>query len=83
MVRFFERRITMKSTEQVIKELKQEKAELSEKIRKLKKFLGNETLVAQVGKRHAYLLRRQLSPMEDYEFWLEERINDLGEKLEK
>ena len=65
MVRFFERRITMKSTEQVIKELKQEKAELSEKIRKLKKFLGNETLVAQVGKRHAYLLRRQLSPMED------------------
>lgn len=73
----------MKSTEQVIKGLKQEKAELSEKIRKLKKFLGNETLVAKVGKRHAYLLKRQLSPMEDYEFWLEERINDLGEKLEK
>lgn len=67
----------------MIKELKQEKAELSEKIRKLKKFLGNETLVAQVGKRHAYLLRRQISPMEDYEFWLEERINDLGGKLEK
>lgn len=30
----------MKSTEQAIKGLKQEKAELSEKIRKLKKFLG-------------------------------------------
>ncbi|MCI5942931.1 MAG: hypothetical protein MRZ40_10235 [Ligilactobacillus animalis] len=73
----------MKSTEQVIKELKQEKAELSAKIEKLKKFLGNDKLVTKVGKWHADLLRCQLSPMEDYEYWLEERICDLERKLKK
>ena len=34
----------MKSTEQVIKELKQEKAELSEKVVKLENFLSDQRL---------------------------------------
>lgn len=42
MVHFFEGRIAMRSKEQVIEELKAEKAALSEKIDKLYKFLHDE-----------------------------------------
>lgn len=73
----------MKSTKQVIKELKQEKAELSEKAENLAKFLSNEKLVAGVGEHHEFLMYHQLNAMECYIFWLEKRICDLERKLKK
>lgn len=67
----------MKSTEQVIKELKQEKAELFEKAVKLEKFLDNEKLVAGVGEHQEFLMYHQLGAMKQYIFWLKKRIRDL------
>ena len=54
----------------VVEKLKEEKADLDEKIRKLKLFLGE----GQVK-----LLRSQLETMEKYSDFLWARLDDLGE----
>lgn len=79
MVRFFERRITMRSREQVIEELKAEKAALSEKIDKLYKFLHDGKNIERVGFEHAKLMNWQMSHMISYESALEGRIKILEE----
>lgn len=69
----------MKSREQVIEELKAEKAALSEKIDKLHKFLHDGKNVEKVGFCHAKLMNWQMSHMISYESALEGRIKDLEE----
>lgn len=69
----------MKSRTQVIEELKAEKADLSEKIDKLYKFLHDGKNVEKVGFGHAKLMNWQMSHMISYESALEGRIKDLEE----
>lgn len=64
----------MKSTEQVIKELKQEKAELSEKIVKLENFLSDKTKTDLVGALQVRLMQHQLECMIEYVAVLKNRI---------
>lgn len=74
----------MKPNKQVIKDLETEKSELSGKIEKLKKFynkVANEyhTIgqVTSVSDEQYTFLGMQLNAMEDYEYYLNERIKDL------
>lgn len=64
----------MKSTEQVIKELKQEKAELSEKVVKLENFLSDKTKTDLVGALQVRLMQHQLECMIEYVAVLKNRI---------
>lgn len=64
----------MKSTEQVIKELKQEKAELSEKVVKLENFLSDKTKTDLVGALQVRLMQHQLECMIEYVAVLNNRI---------
>lgn len=64
----------MKSTEQVIAELKQEKSELSEKITRLDNFLRDKTKTDLVGPLQARLMLHQLECMIEYATVLNNRI---------
>ena len=74
----------MKPNKQVIKELETEDSELSGKIERLKKFYNkvvNEyhTIgqVTSISDEQYTFLGMQLNAMEDYEYYLNERIKDL------
>lgn len=74
----------MKPNKQVLKDLETENSELSGKIERLKKFYNkvvNEyhTIghVTSVSDDQCTLLGMQLNAMEDYEYYLNERIKDL------
>ncbi|KRM62090.1 hypothetical protein FC26_GL000821 [Paucilactobacillus vaccinostercus DSM 20634] len=74
----------MKPNKQVIKELETENSELKVKIERLKKLynrVANEyhTVghVTSVSDEQCTLLGMQLNAMEDYEYYLNERIKDL------
>ena len=64
----------MKSTEQVVKELKQEKAELSEKVVKLENFLSDKTKTDLVVALQVRLMQHQLECMIEYVTVLNNRI---------
>lgn len=63
----------------VVEKLKEEKADLSEKIDKLYKFLHDGKNIEKVGFDHAKLMNWQMSHMISYESALEGRIKDLEE----
>lgn len=63
----------------VVEKLKEEKADLDEKIRKLKTFLNDDEKLSSVGEEQVKLLRSQLETMEKYSDFLLARIYDLGE----
>lgn len=74
----------MKSNKQVIEELETEKFELSGKIERLKKFYNMVASEYQmvhgqpsVSVEQYKFLGMQLNAMEDYEYYLNERIKDL------
>lgn len=74
----------MKPNKQVIKELETEKSELSGKVERLKKFYYRvEKEYRTVGKltsiseEQCTFIGMQLSAMQDYEYYLNERIKDL------
>lgn len=74
----------MKPNKQVIKELETENSELSGRIERVKKFynrVANEYHavghVTSVSDEQCTLLGMQLNAMEDYEYYLNERIKDL------
>ena len=74
----------MKPNKQVIKELESEKSELSGRIEKVKKFYYRvEKEYRTVGKltsiseEQCTFIGMQLSAMQDYEYYLSERIKDL------
>lgn len=69
----------MKPNEQVIEELKAEKAELDGKIVSLTGFVNSqaEKNPKVVTERHFTLLRDQLDAMRVYGFFISERIADL------
>ena len=74
----------MKPNKQVIKELETEKSELSGKVERLKKFYYRvEKEYRTVGKltsiseEQCTFIGMQLSAMQDYEYYLSERIKDL------
>ena len=74
----------MKSNKQVIKELEAEKSELSGRIERLKKFYNRvekecRTVgqLTSISEEQCTFLGMQLSAMEDYEYYLSERIKDL------
>ncbi|RRG09477.1 MAG: hypothetical protein DUD32_04605 [Lactobacillus sp.] len=74
----------MKPNKQVIKELETESSELIVKIERLKKFynrVANEYhtvgQVTSVSDEQCTFLGMQLNAMEDYEYYLNERIKDL------
>ncbi|WP_304653311.1 crAss001_48 related protein [uncultured Ligilactobacillus sp.] len=61
----------------VVEKLKEEKADLDEKIRKLKAFLNDDEKLSSIGKEQAKLLDLQLETMERYSGILWARIDDL------
>lgn len=61
----------------VVERLKKEKANLDEKIRKLKTFLNDDEKLSSIGKEQVNLLRCQLEAMEQYSDILWARIDDL------
>lgn len=61
----------------VVEKLKEEKADLDEKIRKLKAFLNDDEKLSNIGKGQVNLLRFQLETMEKYSDILWSRIDDL------
>ena len=61
----------------VVEKLKEEKADLDEKIRKLKAFLYDDEKLSNIGKEQVKLLRLQLETMERYSDILWARIDDL------
>ncbi len=61
----------------VVEKLKEEKADLDEKIRKLKTFLYDDEKLSNIGKEQVNLLRCQLEAMEQYSDILWARIDDL------
>lgn len=63
----------------VVEKLKEEKADLDEKIRKFKTFLNDDEKLSNIGKVQADLLKRQLEVMQKYHDFLLARIYDLGE----
>lgn len=74
----------MKPNKQAIKELETEKSELGEKIERLKKFYSEMAdeyyavgWVTRISNEQYKLLGTQLHSMEDYEYYLNERIKDL------
>lgn len=65
------------SDKSVVEKLKEEKADLDEKIRKLKAFLNDDEKLSSIGKEQAKLLGLQLETMERYSGILWARIDDL------
>lgn len=65
------------SDKSVVEKLKKEKADLDEKIRKLKAFLNDDEKLSSIGKEQAKLLGLQLETMEQYSDILWDRIDDL------
>lgn len=63
----------------VVERLKKEKADLDEKIRKLKNFLNDDEKLSNIGKEQAKLLGLQLEAMEQYSDILWARLDDLEE----
>lgn len=63
----------------VVEKLKEEKADLDEKIRKLKTFLYDDEKLSNIGQEQVNLLRCQLEAMEQYSDILWARIDDLEE----
>ena len=63
--------------ERGVEKLKEEKADLDKKIKKLKAFLNNDEKLSSIGKEQVNLLRCQLETMEQYSDILWARINDL------
>ncbi|GAA2953123.1 hypothetical protein FC48_GL000956 [Ligilactobacillus murinus DSM 20452 = NBRC 14221] len=63
----------------VVEKLKEEKADLDEKIRKLKTFLNDDEKLSNIGKDQVNLLRCQLEAMEQYSDILWARLDDLEE----
>ena len=61
----------------VVERVKEEKADLDEKIRKLKAFLNDDEKLSSIGKEQAKLLDLQLETMERYSGILWARIDDL------
>lgn len=61
----------------VVEKLKEEKADLDEKIIKLKNFLNDGEKLSNIGKEQVNLLRCQLEAMEQYSDILWARIDDL------
>ena len=66
-----------KAVTPVVKRVKEEKADLDEKIRKLKTFLNDDEKLSSIGKEQVNLLRCQLETMEKYSDILWSRIDDL------
>lgn len=62
----------------VVEKLKEEKADLDEKIRKLKNFLNDDEKLSNIEKEQVNLLRCQLETMGKYSDILWARIDDLG-----
>ncbi len=63
----------------IVERLKEEKADLDEKIRKLKDFLNDDEKLSYIGEDQMKLLRLQLETMEQYSGILWARIDDLEE----
>ena len=61
----------------VVEKLKEEKADLDEKIKKLKAFLNDDEKLSSIGKEQVKLLGLQLETMERYSDILWARIYDL------
>ena len=61
----------------VVERVKKEKADLDEKIKKLKAFLNDDEKLSSIGKEQAKLLDLQLETMERYSGILWARIDDL------
>lgn len=61
----------------VVEKLKEEKADLDEKIRKLKNFLNDDEKLSNIEKEQVNLLRCQLEAMKQYSDILWARIDDL------
>ncbi len=66
-----------KAVTPVVKRVKEEKADLDKKIKKLKAFLNNDEKLSNIGKEQVNLLRCQLETMEKYSDILWARIDDL------
>ena len=66
-----------KAVTPVVKRVKEEKADLDEKIRKLKTFLNDDEKLSSIGNEQVNLLRCQLETMEKYSDILWSRIDDL------
>lgn len=66
-----------KADKPIVEKLKEEKADLDEKIRKLKAFLNDDEKLSSIGKEQAKLLGLQLETMERYSGILWARIDDL------
>lgn len=65
------------SDKSVVEKLKEEKADLDKKIRKLKAFLNDDEKLSSIGKVQADLLNYQLEVMQKYHDILWDRIDDL------
>ncbi|WGN89789.1 crAss001_48 related protein [Ligilactobacillus faecis] len=63
----------------VVEKLKEEKADLDKKIRKLKAFLNDDEKLSSIGEEQVKLLRLQLETMERYSDILWARLDDLEE----
>lgn len=61
----------------VVKRVKEEKADLDKKIKKLKNFLNDDEKLSYIGEEQVELLRLQLETMERYSDILWARIDDL------
>lgn len=68
----------MKSTEQVLTEIRNERRELHQKIDRLTSTVVRH---GKISERHWQLMNHQLEAMKLYEFTLTERIHDLVEVL--
>lgn len=68
-----------KAVTPVVKRVKEEKADLDKKIKKLKAFLNNDEKLSSIGKEQVNLLRCQLEAMEQYSDILWARLDDLEE----
>lgn len=63
----------------VVKRVKEEKADLDKKIKKLKAFLNNDEKLSSIGEEQVKLLHLQLETMERYSDILWARLDDLEE----
>lgn len=63
----------------VVKRVKEEKADLDKKIKKLKAFLNNDEKLSSIGEEQVKLLHLQLGTMERYSDILWARLDDLEE----
>lgn len=68
-----------KAVTPVVKRVKEEKADLDKKIKKLKVFLSDDEKLSYIGEEQVKLLRLQLETMERYSDILWARLDDLEE----